>query len=513
MKTIYINNVLKKKKKEDKIKNTEDNIKKKTPLRFWFFTLSKYLKKYYTIIIFIIFLIIIFIYYIFQKDKKINNNNIIMNNNIEIIEREKNKDNIFIRIDKLIRNIKAQNIIYSFHETEDIDEEDLDDIEKEDLKNMTNILTKANKYILLCENGTLKREISQSYSNPKITASIASYNSEKTIKAAIRSIQNQNMVDIEILVIDDASTDNSLAIIEELQKEDKRIRIIKNKENSGPLFSRSLGALLAKGKYLMLLDSDDLFINENIFNICYNEAEKNNIDILEFSGIKSESRILKITNTPKIPKYLKYKENNLTITQPKLSSFIYKKKNNKIDMLIDGYLWGKCIRSEIYRKSLDTLGENIYKQKIFYGEDRIVNFVLFKVANSFKFIKVYGIAYYKTSNSITNLRNKIRNCHDELINIMSIFNFTRNSSNVIYAEYELNYRWNKIIKPGLNAENAKYAKDLIEQMLQCNYIGSKSKEEIGKYLQYLNKIEKDNMFKRMLLAFKKLQNISIFRRL
>ena len=96
---------------------------------------------------------------------------------------------------------------------------------------------------------------------------------------------------------------------------------------------------------------------------------------------------------------------------------------------------------------------------------------------------------------------------------MSIFNFTRNSSNVIFAEYELNYRWNKIIKPGLNAENAKYAKDLIEQMLQCNYIGSKSKEEIGKYLQYLNKIEKDNMFKRMLLAFKKLQNISIFRRL
>ena len=78
----------------------------------------------------------------------------------------------------LYRKMKAQNIIQSFHETEDIDEEDLDDIEKEDLKNMTNILTKANKYILLCENGTLKREITQSYLNPKITASIASYNSE-----------------------------------------------------------------------------------------------------------------------------------------------------------------------------------------------------------------------------------------------------------------------------------------------------------------------------------------------
>lgn len=151
------------------------------------------------------------------------------------------------------------------------------------------------------------------------------------------------------------------------QKEDKRIRIVKNKKNIAPLFSRSICALLAKGKYIIPLDSDDLFINENIFNICYNEAERNNIDILEFSGFKSESRILDITNTPEIPNYLQYKEYNLTITQPELSSFIYRKINNKIDKLIDGYLWGKCIKSEIYRKSLGTLGESIYKQKNFYG--------------------------------------------------------------------------------------------------------------------------------------------------
>ena len=74
------------------------------------------------------------------------------------------------------------------------------------------------------------------------------------------------MTDIELLLIDDCSLDKSLKIIEKLQKEDKRIKIIKNKQNKGALFSRSLGALKSKGKYIMALDSDDLFIKFNCFN-------------------------------------------------------------------------------------------------------------------------------------------------------------------------------------------------------------------------------------------------------
>ena len=155
-----------------------------------------------------------------------------------------------------------------------------------ELKNITmsNILKKANNYIYACINGKLMNGIKKSSKNPKITTLTAIYSHEKTIKAAIRSIQNQN----KILVINDASTDNSLNISRQLQKQDPRIRIINNKENMGPLYSKSIGALNANGKYIMYLDSDDLFINENLFNICYEEAEKNNIDILEFSGFQSK---------------------------------------------------------------------------------------------------------------------------------------------------------------------------------------------------------------------------------
>ena len=58
--------------------------------------------------------------------------------------------------------------------------------------------------------------------------------------------------------------------------------IIKNNENRGTLYTRSIGALNAKGKYIMSIDNDDFFMPD-IFNICHEEAENNNINIIEFS--------------------------------------------------------------------------------------------------------------------------------------------------------------------------------------------------------------------------------------
>ena len=77
------------------------------------------------------------------------------------------------------------------------------------------------------------------------------------------------MADIEILIVDDYSEDNSLEIINQLQKEDERIKLIRNKKNKGALYSKSLGILKAKSKYTMILDSDDLFINKELFNLCF----------------------------------------------------------------------------------------------------------------------------------------------------------------------------------------------------------------------------------------------------
>ncbi len=347
-------------------------------------------------------------------------------------------------------------------------------------KSTFQLIKKINEFIIICRKGILINGIKKSSSNIKVTVVITLFNNAENIKTAIRSIQNQKMSDLEIITVEDCSTDNSLQKIEELKNEDKRIKIIKNQKNKGALYSKSIGALNAKGKYIVALDSDDLFINEDLFNICYMHAEEN-IDIIEFSGFFSDSILLKKYKFPLIPYYLIYKKNNELIRQPELSTYIYQKENNTIVRLIDGFICAKFIKSNKYKKSIQYLENIIFTEKINYGEDRIVNFILFKIANSFKFIEEYGFIYYNNPSSITNSLNNITKCHDELVNIMSIFNITKNSYESQIVIYELNYRWNFTILPGLNDENKNYARNMIIQILNSKYITEIDKKKLFYY--------------------------------
>ena len=132
-------------------------------------------------------------------------------------------------------------------------------------------LMNINYYMDRCKKGILINGILKPYSKPKITALITSHNSENFISTAIRSVQNQDFNDIEILIIDDCSSDKTVEIIKTMKIKDKRIKLIQNKVNKGILYSKSLGVLKSNGKYIMFLDSDDLFVNKNIFSICFNQ--------------------------------------------------------------------------------------------------------------------------------------------------------------------------------------------------------------------------------------------------
>ena len=346
-------------------------------------------------------------------------------------------------------------------------------------KNINLILNNINKNIIICQEGILTNGILKSYSNPLITVIIIIYNSQKTIKAAIRSVQNQNFRDIEILLIDDFSKDNSLSIIKELKNEDSRIKIIKNKVNRGPLFSRSLAVLNSKGKYIILLDSDDLFVNENLFDICYQEAKGNNIDIIEFSGFESYTRLLKENcKLPTIPLYLKKKNNNNIIKQPELSYYMFNKINGEYKQ-IDGYLCGKLIKASIYKNSLKIISKQVYNMQFYYGEDRIINFVLLKNANSFKFLEIYGFIYYYNRHSITKSIKKNKNCYDDLRFMNFIYNFTKNSDESEIVVYEIFRRLNWTLKPGFNKENKNYFIALLNSLLKGKYISLNNKNKIS----------------------------------
>ena len=77
------------------------------------------------------------------------------------------------------------------------------------------------------------------------------------------------MKDIEIILIDDCSKDDSISIIEKYMKEDPRIKLIKNRNNRKVLYSKSIAALNAKGKYIFPFDQDDILIRDDVFDMLY----------------------------------------------------------------------------------------------------------------------------------------------------------------------------------------------------------------------------------------------------
>ena len=348
--------------------------------------------------------------------------------------------------------------------------------------NITNLFNNNNEFIMICKNETFFLG-AYNYKDPKISVIVPIYNGQLTISSTIRSIQHQNMSEIEIILIDDYSTDNSIEIINKIKKEDKRIKLIRNLKQKGTLYTRSIGALKSNAKYIMSIDQDDLFIN-NIFNICYNESVTNNIDILEFSGLYLDKPLFDVNSAPIIPYYLRFKKNGVIIKQPELSTFIYAKKFGQYK-LIDALIWGKCIKTEIYKKALQLLGEEIYTSNICWSEDRIVNFAIFKVANIFKFINIFGIIHQRLQLSVGNnwINTKIdKIVSDEFSYILSLYKINRNTNSL--KKFVINELRN-IVK-NYKGINKKTKRNIICQILKYKYISKNDKKKIIRFIAKLN---------------------------
>lgn len=115
---------------------------------------------------------------------------------------------------------------------------------------------------------------------PIISIIIPIFNSAKYLDKCLTSIINQAIKNIEIICVDDGSTDNSINILENFKKQYEHIYIIRQK-NLGPGCARNNGLKVAKGKYLVFIDSDD-FIEPNLLEETISELEINNADIVIF---------------------------------------------------------------------------------------------------------------------------------------------------------------------------------------------------------------------------------------
>lgn len=97
----------------------------------------------------------------------------------------------------------------------------------------------------------------------KVSVIVPVYNQEKYLDECIESIINQSYNNLEIILVDDGSTDNSLEICKKYKKQDKRIKLI-HKENGGLSSSRNAGLKEATGDYIMFCDSDDYFLPDTV---------------------------------------------------------------------------------------------------------------------------------------------------------------------------------------------------------------------------------------------------------
>ena len=124
--------------------------------------------------------------------------------------------------------------------------------------------------------------------NPIISIIVPCYNTEKYLNKCIDSVLNSTFKDLEIILIDDGSKDNTYKILEEYSKKDNRVRIY-TQENIGQAKTRNKAIKLSKGKYLFFLDSDD-YIDLDLLEKLYNETKNgNDIVVSDAKGISDST--------------------------------------------------------------------------------------------------------------------------------------------------------------------------------------------------------------------------------
>lgn len=118
-------------------------------------------------------------------------------------------------------------------------------------------------------------------SKPKVSIIIPVHNTEKYLEQCLESVVNQTLKDIEIICIDDASTDNSLSVLYHYANIDNRIKVFHNEISKSALGTRKKGVLAASGEYIMFLDADDYYALDAC-ELVYNQITNNKVDILHF---------------------------------------------------------------------------------------------------------------------------------------------------------------------------------------------------------------------------------------
>jgi glycosyltransferase involved in cell wall biosynthesis len=250
------------------------------------------------------------------------------------------------------------------------------------------------QYIHDCETGKIYNQIKIKKDEPYISICIAALNMEKYIKRNLLSIINQSFQDFEIIVINDFSHDNTPKIIQNIQESDERIKIINHPKKLGVYKSRIEAILIARGKYILIMDPDDMFLNKNLFRKLYCYSSIFNLDIVEFSVYhqnEGEKNIF-VPDNHFESHYHQFPKN--IIYQPELSDLLFYKPGTKeVSKTICRNIWNKIIKRQLFLKMHNWIGMDYYNSFILIADDMIMNIILYQYAQSYSNINLSGYLY------------------------------------------------------------------------------------------------------------------------
>lgn len=304
---------------------------------------------------------------------------------------------------------------------------------------------------------------------PKISIIIAIYNVENYLHQCLDSLVNQSLKDIEIICVNDGSTDNSLEILNEYAGKDNRFVII-NQENKGPGVARNNGIKVATGDYIMIVDPDDwleLFACE----FAYNKITKNQCDIVffDFQKLIEETNETIVDNTRLKP----------------LKDAIFNTEKINLSELLNNFITAVFSWNKIYSRKL-IMDNNIRYSETYLCEDAVFTIGAISNANSVSILDmpIYNYRIRKTSQSSSFKKHweEILTNHQQILKYIKT---SDNEMNYIYPVliYLINseFYWYKQTAQKFPRLQKKYYNKMRKLFLEIN-----EQYEIEKIKEYIN---------------------------
>lgn len=312
----------------------------------------------------------------------------------------------------------------------------------------------------------------------KVSIIVPIYNTEKFLRKCIESIVNQTLQEIEIILINDGSTDNSHNIcLEYAEKYPEKIRYINNK-NIGCSATRNLGIKLAKGEYIAFVDSDD-YIEKEIYEEMYKVARNKSVDVV-VSGIIYEDKT-NIIQKISIPKNIK-------------SYYDYFKVDNRLANPVN-----KLFKKDVILKNKINFPLNTHS-----GEDIVF---CFKFLSQTKKISSLSKAYYHYINHGENSIYNLEKRKGELISFKKLYDYLL--KNMLFKDKKIMKKFYELfdfyavrgvffilLNPNQVSEEKyrKYDKIFYEELKKIEFLTLKSKFFIFYYRSLAFLIRKFNLY-------------------